>query len=278
MKKLKIGLIQMMCEKGEMAGNLKRMGKYLDEAEALDVEIIAFPEMSITGYADPTRDPNAILRLDGDEVATLRAMTAGRSFTVLAGLIEENPQGKPFITQIVVRDGEMIGYYRKRTIEDEELEWFSPGQDVPIFTHNELTFGLAICADIGYPDVFASCAAQGADIVFELAAPGLYGAQATRDWATGYAWWEGDCRKKLGRYAQELGVWIAVATQAGRTLDEDFPGGGFVFAPDGQRRFSTRDWQPGAVYLTLDLDEGTVRRISAGFTGAGRIWQIKPTA
>ena len=38
---------------------------------------------------------------------------------------------------------------------------------------------------------------------------------------------------KLGRYARDDGVHIAVATQAGRTVDEDFPGGGYLFAPDG---------------------------------------------
>ena len=49
------------------------------------------------------------------------------------------------------------------------------------------------------------------------------------------------------------GLWIAVATQAGRTVDEDFPGGAYVFAPDGRRVHATPDWQPGAVYLGLDL-------------------------
>ena len=102
---------------------------------------------------------------------------------------------------------------------------------------------------------------RGARIIFELAAPGLYGEQATRDWKTGYAWWEGECRKLLSGYARERGVWIAVATQAGRTIDEDFPGGGFVFDPTGARRFATVDEKACALFLEIDPDTGRVLEI-----------------
>ncbi len=250
----RIGLIQMCCEKGAIEQNLETMGYYLEEATAHGVEFIGFPEMSLTGYADPTRYPKAVISLDGPEVGQLLKLTERCPATVMAGLIEANPSGKPFITQIVVRRGVLQGYYRKITIKDEEVKWFSPGQDVPVFRSDGLTFGIAICADIGNEIVFAECARQGAKIVFELAAPGLYGEQATRNWQSGYAWWEGECQKYLSRYAQEHAFWIGVATQAGRTVDEDFPGGGYVFAPTGERLYATADYMPGAVYLQLDCE------------------------
>lgn len=62
----------------------------------------------------------------------------------------------------------------------------------------------------------------------------------------------------LGRYAQKYKLWIAVATQAGRTIDEDFPGGGYVFSPDGKRVFNTLNWSPQAVYLELDLTRNSL--------------------
>ena len=258
---VRIGLIQMRCEKGAIEKNLKRMAHYIGEGIAREVDVIGFPEMSITGYADPTRYPEAVVRQDGPEVAQLLEMTRGCSATVLAGLIEENPAGKPFITQIAVRNGEMLGYYRKKSIEDEEAEWFSAGGQVQVFTHGDLTFGIAICADIGNEEVYAECSRQGAEIVFELAAPGLYGEQATRNWRSGFEWWESECRKCLSRYARKYGFWIGVATQAGRTVDEDFPGGGYVFAPDGRRLYATPDGAPGAVYLGIDFEAGRVMEL-----------------
>jgi predicted amidohydrolase len=251
---IRIGLIQMRCEKAAMAENLARMEHYYRQAVERGVDIVGFPEMNISGYADPTRYADAILHLDGPEVAQVLDVTRGQPAFLLGGLIEANPQGKPFITQIVAYDGQLVGFYRKTTIKDEEVDWFSPGDGVPVFEHDGLTFGIAICADIDNQAVFAECARQGARIVFELAAPGLYGEQATRDWQAGFDWWQDKCQEHLAGYAKEYGYWIAVATQAGRTIDEDFPGGGYLFAPGGRRAYATPDWSPGAVYLQIDLE------------------------
>ncbi|HYX51471.1 MAG TPA: nitrilase-related carbon-nitrogen hydrolase, partial [Ktedonobacteraceae bacterium] len=119
--------------------------------------------------------------------------------------------------------------------------------------HPKVCFGVAICADIDTAELFAEQARLGAQIVFEAAAPGLYGSQETRKWLSGYQWWQNNCLQKLGRYAQENGITIAVATQAGRTIDEDFPGGGYVFGPDGTCLASTSDWSEGVLYVELTI-------------------------
>lgn len=264
MDSLRIGLIQMQSEKGAISQNLDTLADYLIEAKARAVDIVCFPEMSLTGYADPNRYPQAVIRLDGPEVGHFLELTKGFQAAVCAGIIEENTgqvngaAGKPFITQIVARNGSLIHYYRKLTIKDEEELWFSPGDTVPVFKYGALTYGIAICADIGNEFVFAECARQGAQIIFEMAAPGLYGEQSTRNWQTGFEWWRGECRSKLGSYAQKFHQWIAVSTQAGRTMDEDFPGGGYVFSPDGQPVYETPDWSPGAVFLEINFSTQSV--------------------
>jgi len=251
----------MRCEKGAIDDNLKAISGFITEADKKGVDIIGLPEASITGYHNPTKYPQAVISTDGPEVDTLLRMTRGRKPTVLAGLIEKNPGGKPYITQAVIRDGKLAGYYRKQTNKDEDAEWFASGNTIKVFTHDNLSFGIAICADIGKEEIFAEYARQGAQIIFELAAPGLYGEQATRNWRAGFEWWEGECRKQLEGYSKKYGIWIAVATQAGRTIDEDFPGGGYVFAPDGRRVYATTDWNPGAVHLELDLKRQRINEI-----------------
>jgi predicted amidohydrolase len=257
----RIGLVQMRCEKGAIKKNLDTMAWYLEEAELRGMEFMGFPEMNLTGYADPAQYPEAVIRPEGSEVQQLLDLTQRYSGTVLAGIIEANPLGKPFITQIAIQQGVIQGYYRKITIKDEETKWFSPGQNVPVFQSKGFTFGMAICADIGNEDVFAECARQGAKIVFELAAPGLYGEQATRNWQSGFEWWQTECQRYLSCYTQKHGLWVAVATQAGRTVDEDFPGGGFIYSPEGECVYATTDGLPGAVYLELDFQTRQVVRL-----------------
>ncbi len=254
MSMMNIALVQMRCEKGTIDMNLTTIQAYLHEAVQRSIDIICFPEMSITGYIEPTRQPEAMLDLDGPEVARFIAMMVGAHITALAGLVEANPAGKPFITQIVAREGKLLTYYRKKTIIDDEAAWFTPGAAVTTFTHPKATCGLAICADIEDPTVFAENARQGARIVFEAAAPGLYGEQVTRDWQAGFNWWRDDCRAKLGQYARDNHIFIAVATQAGRAIDEDFPGGGYVFGPDGACLYETPDWSEGVLYARVAIE------------------------
>jgi predicted amidohydrolase len=258
MPSLHIALVQLRCEKGAIDANLAAHDAALRAAADRGVEIVCFPEASISGYVDPALYPRALLRLDGPEVARFIALTHGLGLTALAGIVEAHPDhpdepgGKPYLTQVVARDGRLLGVYRKRTIPEDERHLFTPAGDAArVFTHAKAPFGVAICADIDNPAVFAECAALGARVIFEAAAPGLYGAQGARDWRSGYAWWRGECETKLGRYAREHGLFIAVATQAGSTSDEDFPGGGYVFGPDGALQAATPDWSVGTLDATL---------------------------
>ncbi len=255
---LRVGLIQMQSEKGDINKNLSRIATFLDEAERIGIDIVAFPEASLTGYVDPVMYSHAVVSLDGPEVGRLLTVTRRYSSTVLVGVVEANPTGKPFVTHIVARRGELLGLHRKIHNVDEDAEWFACGTDVSVYRSSGETFGISVCADLNVPFLFERCAAQGAKIVFEVAAPGLYGAQETRNWQTGFDWWEAECSEKLGGYARKHNLWIAVATQAGRTVDEDFPGGGYLFSPTGDRVYGTPDWSPGAVFLEVDFDKERV--------------------
>jgi predicted amidohydrolase len=53
MKTMSIALVQMRCEKGAINANLAAIQAYVREAISRDVDIICFPEMSISGYIDP---------------------------------------------------------------------------------------------------------------------------------------------------------------------------------------------------------------------------------
>ncbi|HEY7781762.1 MAG TPA: tRNA preQ1(34) S-adenosylmethionine ribosyltransferase-isomerase QueA [Ktedonobacterales bacterium] len=256
MTELLIGLAQMRCEKGDVAANLAATEDALRQGAERGAAIMCFPEANLTGYVDPTVYPEAILRADDPAIARFIAMTGTYHLTALAGFIEVNPGGPPFITQVVARDGALLGRYRKRTIPDEEAHLFTPATTTPattsgVFAHPAVPFGVAICADIDNEPLFAEHARGGARLVFEAAAPGLYGDQATRDWRAGFEWWRGECQTKLARYARANGIYIAVATQAGRTRDEDFPGGGYLFGPDGACLAATEDWHEGILWVTV---------------------------
>ncbi len=253
MPALRIALVQMRCPKGGIAQNLAEISRRIRHAVARDVNIICFPEMSITGYIDPARSPESVLSLGSDAVRQFCAMTAGTDVTALAGIVESNPAGKPFITQVVAAGGELAGCYRKVNVADDELASFAPAAATPLFEHQAVAFGIAICADVGHGELFARYAELGARLVLVAAAPGLYGSQQGRDWQSGFDWWHGECERNLSEFSRAGGIYIAVATQAGRTADEDFPGGGYVFGTSGELMAATPDWAEGVLYAQVDI-------------------------
>lgn len=61
---LKIALVQMFSEKGAIEHNLTETSRHIEEAEKRGIDIIAFPEASITGYHEPARFPHAVITQD----------------------------------------------------------------------------------------------------------------------------------------------------------------------------------------------------------------------
>ncbi len=253
MSELTLGLVQMRCQKGAIEYNIISMYKYLEECRKKGVDIACFPEMNITGYINPLKYPNAVISRYHSSVQQVADMSFIYQTTIIAGFAEKNYGGKPYITQLVAKDGKIVGCYRKKNLTGEEAKWYSPGNEAPVFSYSGVNFGLALCSDIDDDRIFKEYTERGAGLVFESAAPGLYGEQENRDWESGFDWWRSQCKSKLSRYAVENGIYIAAATQAGRTSDEDFPGGGYVFAPQGNCICETKDWREGMLVAKIGL-------------------------
>lgn len=86
------------------------------------------------------------------------------------------------------------------------------------------------------------------------AAPGLYGRRADEGaWCDGFEWWEGAGLADAREHARRLGVWVAMATQAGSTVDEDFPGLAALVAPTGEVVERLPDWRPGTLVVDVPI-------------------------
>ncbi|MBI3354599.1 MAG: NAD+ synthase, partial [Nitrospirae bacterium] len=47
---LRIGMAQINCTVGDLAGNTEKVLEYTAKAKGMSVDILSFPEMAITGY------------------------------------------------------------------------------------------------------------------------------------------------------------------------------------------------------------------------------------
>jgi NAD+ synthase (glutamine-hydrolysing) len=250
---MRVMLAAIRCGKGDIDGNLAAHRRVLADAAAAGCDLALLPEMSLTGSVDPAARADRLIGLDHPAVAAVAEATGESGVAACFGVAERSAQGPPFITQVVAADGAVTGVQRKRHLGEDETAYTAASRP-EVFEHAGVRFGVAICAEAGYDAPFDAAAQAGARLVLFPAAPGLYGRRHTEeDWRHGQAWWESCGLADAQRHASRLGLWIAMAGQAGVTEDEDFPGLAALVDPAGNVVSRLPDWREGTLTVQIPL-------------------------
>jgi predicted amidohydrolase len=249
---MRILLAAAEAQKGDLAGNLTRHLAVLDQARAQGCQVAVFPEFSLTGSVDPRRHPGRALALDGEPVRALLEETFRSGVAAVFG-IAERTGGAFHITQVYGHGGRLGGAYRKRHLGEGE-DGYTSGNAPGVFQLGAVRFGVTLCAEGQVDFPWTDAAAGGAAVVFYCSAPGLYGRRTDeRGWRDGHAWWLSSGLGDAARHARRLGVPVAMATQAGSTEDEDFPGLAALVSPAGEVA-RLPDWRPGCLVVEVAAD------------------------
>src|ERR1022692_907243 len=250
---LRVLLAAICCQKGDWAANLAAHDEVLRLARDQGCQLAVFPEMSLSGSVDPGTHPERLLHLGSGPVQLLAELTRRRSVASIFGIAEHGDRDACYITQAFAHSGRLAGAYRKRHLGEGE-DAYTPGTEQALSRFRKLSFGIAICAEGGVDYPFDEPAAAGAEVIFFCAAPGLYGRPADEEsWRAGHAWWESCGLADARRHAARTGAWVALATQAGSAVDEDFPGIAALVAPDGELVARLPDWRAGTLVVDLPL-------------------------
>ena len=249
---MRVLLASIVCEKGDIEGNLSRHVDLLTEAWRTGCDLAVFPEFSLTGSVDPVAHPERAITLDHPAIERLAAATHTSAVGAVFGFAEVR-EGAFFITQGYAVAGQLVGVQRKRKLGDDE-RGFSVGTDTAVFEYGAARFGTVICAEAHTEFVWDATAATGAPLALVCSAPGLYERRTTEEaWRNGFEWWEGHGLGDARRQAERLGLWVAMATQAGATVDEDFPGIAALIAPTGEVVERLPDWRPGTLIVDVPV-------------------------
>jgi len=249
---VRVLLAAITCEKGDLDGNLARHLEALRAAADSGAELAVFPEMSLTGSVDPIRHPERAVPIDHEAVHRLAAEGESLGVEALVG-IGERAQGDLYISQLHLRGGAVVGVQRKRHLGEGE-EGFATSDRTERLAHRGAPFGVVICAESRVHFTWEASVAHGERLVCFCSAPGL-DERCTDDetWRTGFDWWGTSGLADAQQQAQRLGVWVAMATQAGSTVDEDFPGIAALIDPTGVIVGRLPDWRPGLLVVDVPI-------------------------
>ncbi|MDX2149493.1 MAG: NAD+ synthase [Bryobacteraceae bacterium] len=173
---MKIALAQINTTVGGLAGNVDLMLRYAREGSARGADIIAFPELSITGY--PPRDlvekPTFLDRTE-QELNRLSKLTADLPVSIIAGYVGRSAGGagkRATNSAAVIRGGQLIFRQTKMLLPTydvfDEARYFEPAAA----QHPWSDVALTICEDAWNDKQFWERQLYRQDPVEELARAG----------------------------------------------------------------------------------------------------------
>ncbi|UVK90810.1 carbon-nitrogen hydrolase family protein [Pseudomonas sp. B21-051] len=247
-----IAAAQSFSVAGDLAANIARHLRFMAVAAEQGVELLVFPELSLTGYegqmaADLAIDPqDAVLQ-------PLRDCARELVLTAVVGMpIRHKDSSKVLIGALTLgRDGSLEVYSKQHLHSGEEL-FYAPGAGGSSLRIGGDTVALAVCADFSRASHAAAAAEFGADL---YAAGVLIGEK-------GY----GVDSAILQGYAQNHSMAVLMANHAGLTGGWQSAGRSAVWSESGSLVVAAQGSGEVLVIARRDAGEwqGRVIPVAAG--------------
>lgn len=256
---LRAGLTQWHATR-DVASNLAKACQMIAGCAADGADVVLLPENGLM-LGTNTEMRAAAVRLDGPEIAELRAAAKTAGVTVVLGGAKRDPGdgSPPRNTAIVIGpDGEVAGGYDKVHLFDarvggQSFEASSVEQAggtptllrLPLPGLPDALVGLTICYDVRFPELYRRLALAGAEVIFVPAA-------FTR--ITGEAHWETLLRAR----AIENAAYVVASATIGDDPSDAFPTYGHALVVDPWGEVLTDLGDEPLTYRVVDLNLDTV--------------------
>jgi predicted amidohydrolase len=232
--RLTVGLAQIDSRLGDLDANLERHLAWIERARARGVDLLVFPELSLTGYR--------LLHLTSRVALPLRAPAldrlaeAARPMAVVAGFVEESDRGM-LHNSAVLLSGSLFGggarhVHRKLYLPTygifQEERFFRAGQRLDLATLPWGRTGVLICEDLWHPELARRLAVAGMRLlIVPSAGPGRIGGG---DIPASHESWEMLCRTT----ALLNTCWVLYCNRVGWEEGAFYPGSSLVIRPGGE--------------------------------------------
>ena len=250
---MKIVMAQINTLVGDIKGNTQRILDVCVDQSALGVDMVVFPELTLTGYP-----PEDLL---------LRQHTTDLTAAALERLCQDLPDGLAVVVGYprrqggllfnsagVLYNGAVVAEYDKQCLPNyqvfDEKRYFEAGADTCVVTIKDLPIGLTICEDIWHPHPAANAAAAGAQLLINLnASPFHRGKQSERT-------------AQVSALARTHQLPILYVNQVGGQDELVFDGGSFVV--DARGDVQHRAIEFAEVMLSVEIETSPQLRVAAG--------------
>jgi len=246
---LRIAAAQINTTVGDIDGNARLIEDWIGRAEDQGAEIVAFPELTITGYP-----PEDLVLYDNfisaNKAALSRiAATVGNIVAVVGFVDSETTDSgtELFNAAAVIHNRKVVATYRKIHLPNygvfDERRYFTAGNECPVLSIRGIKVGINICEDIWEPigPSEVQCAA-GAQVIINLnSSPYESGKQGHRV----------DVVTDLSRRNRTYTLYV---NQIGGQDELVFDGGSMVAGPDGELLGTAARFEESLLVADISLE------------------------
>ncbi len=245
MRTLRVALAQINCTVGDISGNVRKITQALDAAQEEKADLVAFPELAITGY--PPEDLLLKPQFVQDNLKALRKVAAKcRQVAALIGFVDCKED--LYNAAAVLYDGEIRLIYHKCYLPNygvfDENRYFQAGKTSPVFTLHGVVVGVSICEDIWYPEgpAYAQALGGGAEVIVNINASPFYaGKRRLR-------------QEMLSTRAKDNKVIVASVNLVGGQDELVFDGGSLILHADGTLLAEARSFEEDLLVSDLPVE------------------------
>ncbi|MEA2386960.1 MAG: 5-aminopentanamidase [Thermoleophilaceae bacterium] len=181
--KVTVGAVNYAGIWADKAANLEKIERHIRDAAAVGVEIVAFPELAVSGYdcSEPPEGRSGPCSLHAESAETIpgpatdaiHALCRELGVYAIVSLPERDPDdaARLYISAAVIGPEGVVGTHRKTSVIGGRLfcepSCFHAGTEVPVFETEHGRIAVLICYELGFvPELTRIAALKGAQIVF----------------------------------------------------------------------------------------------------------------
>jgi Predicted amidohydrolase len=252
--KLNLAIAQINTRLGNIQANLEKHLSLARQAWQDGMDVLVFPELSLTGYVLQDLVPTVACRAESEDPIFHHLLEASRDIDLVVGFVDEDTRHRFYIASAYLSQGKVIHIHHKVYLPTyglfDEGRFFAPGESVRAFDTRFGRFGMLICEDFWHASPPYLLWLDGADLfLLTSASPGrgLNGEPKLES----SAWVEHTNRA----YASLFTIFVAHANRTGFEDGLNFWGGSTVFDPNGTLVLQAPYFEEALLKTEIDLNQ-----------------------
>lgn len=262
--KYTIAVAQIDSAVGNLEKNIAHHITFIKKAISKKINVIVFPELSLTGYS--IKDLNWDVALRAEPVKLFSEfLKLSKQITIIVGAVEEAENFGIYNSAFVFEDGKITSAHRKNYPPTygmfEEMRYFSQGKDVRTYHSKYGKFGILICEDMWHMSLPYILAHDGANVIISLTASPTRLSGATNTLSSAEV-----NHEQHRAYARLLSTYVVFANRVGVEDGVNFWGGSQIVSPNGEAVAAGKLFEEDMIVATIDENElRRARRFSRHF-------------